>query len=408
MLPKILLVALISSVARACIHPDLDVRDIDKNIQRRSLHTPSTSKTGITNVHLFEGTYFRRGVLAIVNGKITFNLTGVDTWIDGKGGYLIPGLIDSHCHPASIQDLKILSSYGVTTAMNMNCANYSLCASLKGQPGVTSFFTASHGIAAPGSAHAAIFQTPPELLITGPAQAPMFVDYAFGNDSDWLKITAEHNGPNQATQNRLVNLTHKAGKQAMTHAAGIEYYLQAIASGTDGIQHTPGDGLLTPDAINGIKTNNKWVTATTVLVQAFLKNPQALAISSYTNGSWPIVVENVRRMYKAKVPMLVGTDAIPSSTSKSLGGVQNPLGSTLHDELDVFVDQVGFKASEALRAATILPSQMHRLGDRGVIAEGKRADLVLLKSNPLKNISATRGIVRVWNGGILFNATAAL
>ncbi|KAK5057592.1 hypothetical protein LTR84_011592 [Exophiala bonariae] len=405
---QILLVALITSVGRACVPQHLDVRQVDQNIQRRSLHTPSSSKIGIANVNLFTGTRFRRGALAIVGGRITFDLKDVDQWINGNSGYLIPGLIDSHCHPGSIGDLKILSSYGVTSAMGMNCANYALCASMKDQPGLTSFFTAGHGIAAPGSAHALIFQTPPELLINSTAEASMFVDYTFGNKSDWLKITAENRGPSQETQNRLVSLTHAAGKQAMTHAAGVDYYLQAIASGTDGIQHTPGDRLLTADAINGIKAHNKWVTATMVLVKAFIASPQALAVSSYTNESWPTVVQNVQKMYKANVTLLVGTDAIPASTSSSLGGIQNPLGKTVHDELDVFVNQVGFTPAEALRAATVLPAKMHRLSDRGVIEAGKRADLVLLRSNPLKNISATRDIVRVWNGGIEFNATAAL
>jgi imidazolonepropionase-like amidohydrolase len=405
MFSQIMLAAIIFSVTQACIHRDINVQHIDDNIQRRSTYTPSTLKTGITNVKIFTGTHFRRGALAIVGDQITFDLKHVTTWIDGNGGFLIPGLIDSHCHPASIKDLQRLSSYGVTTALNMACANYALCASLKDQPGLTSFFTADHGITAPNTTHAIVFQTPPELLITDPSQAPEFVGYAFGNNSDWLKITAERNGPSQETQTRLVKLTHELGRQTMTHATLIPAYLQAIASGTDGIQHTPGDGLLTPNMIDNILTNNKWVTPTTILVQALLRYPQALAVSTYTNLSWPIVVKNVQSMRAAGIPLLVGTDAIPSAGPLA-SRVQHPLGNSLHDELDIFVNQVGFKPSEALRAATLLPAKMHRLFDRGIIAEGKRADLVLLNSNPLKNISASRDIARVWNGGVEFISAA--
>ena len=191
----------------------------------------------------------------------------------------------------------------------------------------------------------------------------------------------------------------------MTHATLIASYLQAITSKTDGIQHTPGDGLLTDEMINNIKQNNKWVTPTTVLVQAFLRYPAALALSTYTNESWPLVVQNVQNMRDAGIPLLVGTDAIPSGGL--LGAqVQHPLGSTVHDELEVFVKQIGFRPAEALRAATLLPTILHKLPDRGQIAEGKRADLLLLNSDPLKNISATRDISRVWNGGIEFTLNA--
>ncbi|KEF62326.1 uncharacterized protein A1O9_00298 [Exophiala aquamarina CBS 119918] len=404
MLSVIILVAVLVSVTRSCVHRDINVQHIDANIQRRSAYPPhKTSKIGISNVNIFQGTHFRRGALAIAGDLITFNLRGVKTWIDGKDGFLIPGLIDSHCHPASTSDLQRLSSYGVTTALNMACANYALCASLKDQPGLTSFFTADHGITAPNTTHAIVFQTPPELLMTDPSQAPVFVENAFSNNSDWLKITAEPNGLSQESQNRLVELAHARGRQTMTHATMIPFYLQAIASHTDGIQHTPGDGTVTPAMVSDILTNNKWVTPTTILVQAFLKYPEALALSTYDNNSWPLVIQNVRSMYQAGVTLLAGTDAIPSDGPLP---VSHPLGSTLHEELDIFVNQVGIKPHEALRAATLLPAQMHKLSDRGIIAEGKRADLVLLRSNPLKSISATRDIARVWNGGIEFTPVA--
>lgn len=404
MLPLMILIAVIASVTSACGHGDLEVQHIDANIQRRSAHPPpSTSKLGIANINISQGTRFRRGALAIDGDHITFNLRGVKGWIDGNNGFMIPGLIDSHCHPASIKDLQRLSSYGVTTALNMACANYALCASLRDQPGLTSFFTGCHGITAPNTSHAIIFQTPPELLMTDPSQAPIFVENAFSNNSDWLKITAEPKGISQESQNWLVALTHARGRQAMTHATMVPFYLQAIASHTDGIQHTPGDGALTPAMVNNILANNKWVTPTAILVQALLRQPEALALSTYDNKSWPLVIQNVKSMYQAGVTLLAGTDAIPSDGPLP---VKHLLGSTLHDELDIFVNQVGFKPYEALRAATLLPARMHRLSGRGVIAEGKRADLVLLRSNPLKNISATRDIARVWNGGIEFNPVA--
>lgn len=51
---------------------------------------------------------------------------------------------------------------------------------------------------------------------------------------------------------------------------------------------------------------------------------------------------------------------------------------------------------EVFRAATVLPAQCFGLDDRGVIEAGKRADLLLLADDPIKDIHATRSIRKVW------------
>ncbi|ETI19708.1 hypothetical protein G647_08721 [Cladophialophora carrionii CBS 160.54] len=396
------------SVASTCSPGPLipDQHEVQGYIQRRAglASATPTSKTGLRNVHIFNGHTFRSGSLAMQGGKITFDLHNVDSWIDGQDGYLIPGLIDSHCHPASISDLATLSSYGVTTAMSMGCPSYPLCASLRDQPGLTSFFTASAGIVGPNSTHALVMHVDPDTLIRSASQAPQFVSWAFGNNSDFIKIIAETNGPDQATQDAIVSETHRLGRQAMTHAADIRSYLQAIASGTDGIQHTPGDGNITPAMIEDMRHNGQFIVPTTTVVKAFL-NSAVLPLSSYNNRSWPTVIGNLKSMHRARLPLVVGTDAV-SLNDPFAALVKNPLGSTMHDELEVFVNEVGFEPAEALRAATSLPARLFGLADRGLLMEGKRADLVLLGSNPLKNISATRDIMKVWNGGIEYNSAA--
>ena len=62
--------------------------------------------------------------------------------VEGKGRILIPGLIDSHCHVGNLAVLRTLTSFGVTTAINMACSSYSLCNSLKHQAGLASFISA--------------------------------------------------------------------------------------------------------------------------------------------------------------------------------------------------------------------------------------------------------------------------
>ena len=100
-------------------------------------------------------------------------------------------------------------------------------------------------------------------------------------------------------------------------------------------------------------------------------------------------------MHKAGVKLLAGTD---------VGA--NPLcwpGIGVHNELEELV-RAGLSPSEALKTATIHPAEFLEISvDYGSIAEGKVADLVLLKANPLEDISAVREIVAVVQHGILID-----
>ncbi len=101
----------------------------------------------------------------------------------------------------------------------------------------------------------------------------------------------------------------------------------------------------------------------------------------------------VKTLHAARVPMLAGTDT------------PMPLvypGFSLHNELELLVES-GLTPAEALRAATIGPAEFLGLSDKsGSIAVGKRADLILLDDNPLLQISNTQRIRAVVLDGRLF------
>ena len=99
---------------------------------------------------------------------------------------------------------------------------------------------------------------------------------------------------------------------------------------------------------------------------------------------------NIRKLHEAGVPILAGTDAPNPGTTH---------GATMHIELELLVD-AGLSPLEALAAATSLPAKHFSLEDRGRIAEGLKADLVLVKGNPAEDITATRKIVSVWKNGV--------
>ncbi|XVU27744.1 amidohydrolase family protein [Actinoplanes sp. CA-054009] len=92
--------------------------------------------------------------------------------------------------------------------------------------------------------------------------------------------------------------------------------------------------------------------------------------------------------------VLAGTDA----NDEPGAPCQVPYGVSLHDELERLV-AAGLTPAEALRAATARPAEIFGLGDRGVIAAGRRADLVLVDGDPTRDITATRAIRGVWIGG---------
>ena len=80
-----------------------------------------------------------------------------------------------------------------------------------------------------------------------------------------------------------------------------------------------------------------------------------------------------------------------------LGGLAH--GASLHNELQLLVT-AGLTPIEALRAATSTPARCFGLDDRGRIAPGARADLLLVDGDPTTNIADTLSIRTVWRQGI--------
>jgi imidazolonepropionase-like amidohydrolase len=98
----------------------------------------------------------------------------------------------------------------------------------------------------------------------------------------------------------------------------------------------------------------------------------------------------VAALRRAGVEVLAGTDA-PSP------GVAH--GLSLHRELELLV-LAGLTPSEALAAATSAPARAYGLHDRGRIAPGRHADLVLVNGDPTADVRATRDIAGVWKRGV--------
>jgi imidazolonepropionase-like amidohydrolase len=97
---------------------------------------------------------------------------------------------------------------------------------------------------------------------------------------------------------------------------------------------------------------------------------------------------------KQGVPIVAGTDSL-------VPGVVP--GFSLHDELAALA-KAGLSNRQVLESATRLPAEwLGTIDDRGVVAVGKRADLLLLEGNPLQDIKNTRRIAGVIVDGTFYS-----
>ena len=100
------------------------------------------------------------------------------------------------------------------------------------------------------------------------------------------------------------------------------------------------------------------------------------------------VVELMRQFVKAGGRMVAGTD----TATIGIPGIR------LHRELQLWVSR-GIPAMEAIRAATSYPAALFRLGDLGTVEVGKRADVLILRGNPLEDMRLIGAIDTVLQEG---------
>ena len=103
-----------------------------------------------------------------------------------------------------------------------------------------------------------------------------------------------------------------------------------------------------------------------------------LAVFKYGIDRWVL-----GGLHEAGVLLLLGTDS-------GTGGMGLVPGRSIHDELRILVEN-GFSPYEALAAGTVnaatVIERMTGNGDFGTIEMGKRADLILVRENPLEDIT---------------------
>ncbi len=344
--------------------------------------------------------------------------------VDGTGKTLLPGLIDAHTHTIEVPALRQAPVFGVTTDLDMFTEPKS-AASIKQQQkegklaDYVNLRSAGYLATAPGGHGTEYGLVVPTL--TKPDEAQSWVDARIAEGSDYIKAVyddALEYGSGHATPTispeilkALGVAAHKRGKMLVVHIGSLQQAKTAIEAGADGLVHLfvgPSSDAEFPKLAS---SHHIFVIPTLTVLQSICATPfnAALAddpqIKPYllptsiaamkrtfpmgTKISCEGAYEAVRQLKAVGVPILAGTDAGNPGTTQ---------GASVHGELELLV-RSGLTPMEALHDATAASAAAFHLDDRGVIAPGKRADLVLVNGDPTTDIRKTRDIAAVWEAG---------
>ncbi|MEJ2170246.1 MAG: amidohydrolase family protein [Desulfobacterales bacterium] len=206
-------------------------------------------------------------------------------------------------------------------------------------------------------------------------------------------------GSEQLTEEEMragVEEAHKAGKKTATHAMGTRGILNALRAGIDSIEHgvyldEEAVAMMAAKAIPLIPTISALYFIETKGIEAGIP---AYAVEK-TLRVKPHHQESIRMARQAGVPIAAGTDA---------GTPFNLHGQNL-TEIKLLVDYGGFSPMEAIEAGTRISARVMGLeNELGTIEEGKLADIILVRGNPLDDIDILlkeENIRLVMKGGVL-------
>jgi imidazolonepropionase-like amidohydrolase len=190
-----------------------------------------------------------------------------------------------------------------------------------------------------------------------------------------------------AEMEAVVEEAARHGLRVAAHGHGAEGIVAAIAAGVNSIEH---GSMLSGEAIALMKERGTWLVPTTTLRDIELPDlPPALLAKRRSIAT--VAKESLRRAVKAGVKIALGTDA----------GVL-PHGQNGR-EVAAMVDR-GMTPAGALWAGTVGAAELLGLEDRGVIAEGKVADLIAVEGDPLSDPTAVQRVRWVMKGGTIVRA----
>jgi imidazolonepropionase-like amidohydrolase len=396
--------------------------------------------TAITGARVFDGEKSLGVHTVVVDGhrirRVGGDVPEGSEVVDGRGATLLPGLVDAHVH-SSPGSLALALRFGVTTELEMQGTNTrENRARIAEDDTVADVRSAGFGITPPGGHPSELmpegFRPPGDLppvrpvmpFSTTPEEAAAFVPQLLARGSDFIKFMVDdgsvegHPGLpmlDQATLNAGVAEAKKYGALTVAHALTVDATRMAVEAGIDGVVHVFMDQPHTAEIIELIAGAGLFVVPCISLNASMMGitggeladdprvarrlDPQwektlRASYNRYPQGRLTDVYDTVRALDAAGVDLLAGTDASVAETF--FGGLAH--GASLHHELQYLV-AAGLTPERALRAATATTARRFGLGDRGRVAEGLRADLLLVDGDPTADIGDTLSTRAIWRRG---------
>lgn len=390
---------------------------------------PPAAALAIRDVRVFDGErVLPRATVVVRDGRIkavgpAAQVPADAELIDGAGRTLLPGLIDAHSHVWG-DALERALAFGVTTELDM-FTDATLAARLRreqagaGAAGRADLFSAGTLVTAPGGHGTEYGVRIPTLARAEDADA--FVAARVAEGSDYVKLVYDDGAAyglrwptlDFASLKAVAAAARARDRLAVVHVGAASSARAALDAGIDGLVHLFGDAAAAPDFARRAKQNGVFVIPTLTVIESLGGRPAAALADDprlsprfgpgererlragfpLGHGRRPdpgIAARTVAALRAEGVPILAGTDA---------GNPGTVHGASLHRELELLV-AAGLSPAEALAAATSATARAFRLGDRGRIAPGLRADLLLVEGDPTVDVLATRAIVRVIKGGV--------
>ena len=174
-----------------------------------------------------------------------------------------------------------------------------------------------------------------------------------------------------------VEEARKAGRRTATHAQGTEGIKNSLWAGVNSIEH---GFFLDDEAVDLMLEMNAFLVPTLNAPYQIIRGGVKRGVPRYAVEKSKAVMkshfQSVRRAYKAKIPIAMGTDA---------GTPFNCHGENLK-EMELLV-KAAMTPMEAIVATTKIASEVLGLEKKiGTLEKGKLADLIVVDGNPLKDI----------------------
>jgi imidazolonepropionase-like amidohydrolase len=354
------------------------------------------------------------GRIAAVGPSGSLAVPGGSETLQAAGATVIPGLIDTHYHPFQdpfysypFREYELLFARGVTTVRDPNAP--------------LGRFLESEAFAVTEAPLPRVFATgagimPPIQSVSSLTRAREIVrrnldDGAVGlkqymqprrRQRQWLRMAAGESD---------VNITNEGADDAHLE-------LTMVADGMTGIEHAPSIASLFHDVTTYIALSG--TTFTPVIAGGSLggddaqielaRHPDARDLARtlwlYPDGfGRPDLIASVARRTEPGIALAMAQaarDVVRNGGRVSVGA--HELSANLHQELRWLV-RGGMTPLETLRCATQFGADGIGYGDElGSLAPGKRADLLVLNSNPLDDIGNADDIRYVLRDGIVYDA----